>query len=104
MSYYLFITFNCTCLSRFLNLSLIDTLMEDISSTIILQNIRVLRQERKYSQEYMALRLTFSQNAYSKLERGLTRLTLERLAQIAEILGTTLSELIKEPVEEKAGE
>ncbi|QEC52054.1 helix-turn-helix protein [Anseongella ginsenosidimutans] len=76
--------------------------MEDISSTTILQNIRVLRQERKYSQEYMAFRLTFSQNAYSKLERGLTRLTLERLAQIAEILGTTLSELIKEPAEEKA--
>lgn len=62
-------------------------LMEDVSSSIILQNIRDLRQEKKYSQEYMALRLEISQNAYSKLERGITRLTLERMAQIAEILG-----------------
>ena len=71
--------------------------MEDISSTIILENIRTLRQERKYSQEYMAIRLSVSQNAYSKLERGLTRLTLERLSQIAEILGTTLAALVKGP-------
>lgn len=71
--------------------------MEDISSTIILENIRSLRQERKYSQEYMAIRLSVSQNAYSKLERGLTRLTLERLSQIAEILGTNLATLVKGP-------
>lgn len=70
--------------------------MEGISSNIILQNIRDLRQERKYSQEYMAHRLTFSQNAYSKLERGLTKLTLERLAQIAGILNTTVEDLLRE--------
>ena len=75
-------------------------LMEDISSSIILQNIRDLRQEKSYSQEYMAFKLTFSQNAYSKLERGVTRLTLERLAQIAEILETSIADLMQERVKQ----
>ncbi|HEY9559941.1 MAG TPA: helix-turn-helix transcriptional regulator [Anseongella sp.] len=69
--------------------------MGDTSSSIIRENIRHLRQEKRYSQEYMAICLTVSQNAYSKLERGLTRLTFERLSAIANILGTSAEELMR---------
>lgn len=48
--------------------------------------IRDIRLERNYSQEYLAIRLAISQNAYSKIELGYTKLTLERLLQIADVL------------------
>jgi len=70
--------------------------MEDLSSSVILENIRQIRHERRYSQEYMAISLTVSQNAYSKLERGRTKLTWDRLAEIANILETSMEELLKD--------
>jgi transcriptional regulator with XRE-family HTH domain len=49
-------------------------------------NIRKIREFRSYTQEYLAMKLGISQNAYSKIELAYTRITLERLIQIAEIL------------------
>lgn len=49
-------------------------------------NIRKIREYRDYTQEYLAMKLGISQNAYSKIELAYTRITLERLIQIAEIL------------------
>lgn len=49
-------------------------------------NIRKVREYREYTQEYLAVKLGISQNAYSKIELGYTRITLERLLQIAEVL------------------
>jgi transcriptional regulator with XRE-family HTH domain len=48
--------------------------------------IRNKREYRNYTQEYLAFKLHISQNAYSKIELGYTKITLERLFQIAEIL------------------
>jgi len=48
--------------------------------------IKRLRLERNYTQDYLALKLNISQNAYSKLELGHSKLSLERLMQIAEVL------------------
>jgi transcriptional regulator with XRE-family HTH domain len=48
--------------------------------------IRIQRVIKGYSQEYMANRLEISQNAYSKLERNETELSVKRLLQIASIL------------------
>ncbi|WPU99082.1 helix-turn-helix transcriptional regulator [Mucilaginibacter sp. cycad4] len=48
--------------------------------------IRVQRQLKNYSQEYMAFMLEISQPAYSKIERGETDLSLRRVYEIAEIL------------------
>jgi transcriptional regulator with XRE-family HTH domain len=48
--------------------------------------IRKKREFRNYTQEYLALKLHISQNAYSKIELGYTKITLERLFQIADIL------------------
>ena len=49
-------------------------------------NIRKVREYRNYTQDYLALKLGISQNAYSKIELAYTRITLERLIHIAQIL------------------
>ncbi|MDB5030131.1 helix-turn-helix transcriptional regulator [Mucilaginibacter sp.] len=60
----------------------------------IAASIRKKREFKNYSQEYMAYKLDISQNAYSKIELGYTKITLERLFQIAEVLDINVSELI----------
>lgn len=60
----------------------------------IAANIRHKREYRNYTQEYLALKLNISQNAYSKIELGYTKITVERLFQIAEILEFEVAELI----------
>jgi len=63
-------------------------------------NIRKIRETRNYTQEYLAVKLGISQNAYSKIELGYTKITLERLYQIANILEIDLVELLRsEPSE-----
>ena len=57
-------------------------------------NIRNKREELNYTQEYLAAKLNISQNAYSKIELGYTKITVERLFQIADILETDLTNLI----------
>jgi len=56
--------------------------------------IRKKREFRNYTQEYLALKLHISQNAYSKIELGYTKITLERLFQIADILEFDVVEFI----------
>ncbi|MBO9632725.1 MAG: helix-turn-helix transcriptional regulator [Chitinophagaceae bacterium] len=56
--------------------------------------IRTLRRNREYSQEYMALLLNISQNAYSRLENGKTPITIDRLYQISTILQTNPTSLL----------
>ncbi|QJD95572.1 helix-turn-helix transcriptional regulator [Mucilaginibacter robiniae] len=58
-------------------------------------NIRKLREYRNYTQEYLAMKLDISQNAYSKIELGYTKITLERLYQIANLLNIDPVELLK---------
>jgi transcriptional regulator with XRE-family HTH domain len=57
-------------------------------------NIRNARLFRNYSQEYLGLKLKISQNAYSKIELGMTRIGLERILMIADILEVDILELI----------
>ena len=60
----------------------------------IAANIRHKREYRNYTQEYLALKLSISQNAYSKIELGYTKITVERLFQIADVLEFDVVELI----------
>lgn len=60
----------------------------------IAANIRNKREYRNYTQEYLAFKLNISQNAYSKIELGYTKITVERLFQIAEVLEFDIAELI----------
>ncbi|MBX3101666.1 MAG: helix-turn-helix transcriptional regulator [Bacteroidetes bacterium] len=48
--------------------------------------IRMVRELRGYSQEYMADRMGISQTSYSRLESEATDLTLSRLDQVANVL------------------
>jgi transcriptional regulator with XRE-family HTH domain len=60
----------------------------------IAANIRNKREYRNYTQEYLAAKLDISQNAYSKIELGYTKITVERLFQIADVLGFDVADLI----------
>jgi len=60
----------------------------------IAANIRNKREYRNYTQEYLAAKLDISQNAYSKIELGYTKITVERLFQIADVLSFEVNELI----------
>lgn len=55
--------------------------------------IRKLRELNHLTQEYMAEKLDISVNGYSKIERGLTKLSAEKLEQIADIFHINVSEL-----------
>ena len=56
--------------------------------------LRLLREFRNYSQEYVAKKLGITQNTYSRVENNQTRITTERLHQIAEILNVPVGELV----------
>lgn len=60
----------------------------------VASSIRRKREELNYTQDYLAAKLNISQNAYSKIELGYTKITLDRLFQIADILEIELSELV----------
>lgn len=49
------------------------------------QKIRALREIKQWSQEEMAEKLHMSLNGYAKIERGETKLTLDKLEQIANL-------------------
>jgi len=50
------------------------------------QKIKKIRELRNYSQDYMAERLGISQVSYSRIEKGQTKLDLQRMQQIAAVL------------------
>ena len=68
-------------------------------------NIRKVREFRNYTQDYLAAKLDISQNAYSKIELGYSKITLDRLFQIAKILEVEVTQLLYfEPTKfERAG-
>ncbi|KAA2243006.1 helix-turn-helix transcriptional regulator [Chitinophaga agrisoli] len=64
---------------------------------MIAETIRKLRLERSLTQEYVALELGISQNAYCKIENGQVQLTIDRLQKIAAVLDTSLTALFNYP-------
>ncbi len=61
----------------------------------IVTNIRRTRERLNYTQDYLAMRMNVSQNAYSKIELGYSKLTLARLMEICAILEVPVSEMIE---------
>ena len=57
-------------------------------------NIRKVREYRNYTQDYLAAKLEISQNAYSKIELGYSKITLDRLFHIAQILEVEVTQLL----------
>lgn len=62
---------------------------------IAFDTIRELREEKRWSQEEMAERLGMSKNGYAKIERGESSPNVERLNQIAQVLGVDLIDILK---------
>ena len=58
------------------------------------ERIKHLREMRNYSQEYLASKLNISQRAYSKLETGETKLSVDNLFKIAETLETSINNVL----------
>lgn len=56
--------------------------------------IRKVREYKNYSQEYLASKIGISQNAYSKIELGYSKITLDRLFHIANLLDVDTQELM----------
>ncbi|WP_257658363.1 helix-turn-helix domain-containing protein [Parapedobacter lycopersici] len=60
----------------------------------ILVRIKELRKHRGWSQSEMAERLNVALKTYQNLESGITRIDIERLGQVASILGVELIDLL----------
>lgn len=58
------------------------------------QNIRTFREKQDISQETMAEQLNMSLSGYGKIERGVTKLNMDKLQKIAQILQVDIIELI----------
>lgn len=63
---------------------------------IVRERIRMARLGKGYSQEYIATQLNISQRAYCKVECGHTKLTVDRLLEIALILELDCRDLLSE--------
>lgn len=62
---------------------------------LIVRAIRQRRESLNYSQEYMAAKMAIGQNAYSKIELGSSKLTVERLLDICELLELDAGRLLQ---------
>ncbi|MDO5058615.1 MAG: helix-turn-helix transcriptional regulator [Neisseria sp.] len=58
------------------------------------ERIRLMREQKSWTQEDMADKLDLSVNGYARIERGETRLNIPRLEQIAEIFDIDILELL----------
>jgi transcriptional regulator with XRE-family HTH domain len=67
----------------------------DLKIEFMLTSIRETRLMKNYKQEYVAARINFSQNAYSKIECGKTRLTVRALYEIAAVLEINAADILR---------
>ena len=57
--------------------------------------LRLLREVHNYTQEYVAGVLDISQNTYSLIEKGETKITIDRLAKLAGLYKMEVADLIR---------
>jgi len=63
-------------------------------------NIRKTREFKGYTQDYLAAKIGISQNAYSKIELGYSKISIDRLFEISILLGVDATALISTPTAE----
>lgn len=63
-------------------------------ATTIKNKIRNIRELKNYTQEYMAERLGVTQAGYSKIEKGKTSLSYDKLVEIGRILDVSVEDII----------
>lgn len=59
-------------------------------------NIRIMRENLGFSQEYMATQLSITQQAYSSVEKNAEKITIKRLKDIAKIFDVKMITLLDE--------
>jgi len=64
--------------------------------TIIYRNIRKIRIEKNFTQEYMAEEMSISQTYYSKIERGEKDITLSQIVKITKIFNIDTETLFEQ--------
>lgn len=57
--------------------------------------LKLLREVHNYTQEYVADTLEISQNTYSLMEKGETKLTIDRLDRLAKLYNMDVVDLIR---------
>ena len=57
-------------------------------------NLRRLRKEKEYSQEYLAAKLDVTRQTISKWENGTAMPDLKKLVELAELFGVTMDALL----------
>ena len=58
--------------------------------------LRIFREFRNYSQEYIAEKLGITQNAYSRIETNQTKITADRIQRLAELLEISVADLLSD--------
>lgn len=71
-----------------------DPKSQRIMATTIKNKIKNIRELKNYTQEYMAERLGVTQAGYSKIEKGKTSLSYEKLVEIGRILDVSVEDII----------
>lgn len=61
---------------------------------MVLQHLKHLRKEKKYTQDYISNFLGISRGKYAKLENGFNSLDLENIVKLAKLYNTTVEELL----------
>jgi transcriptional regulator with XRE-family HTH domain len=67
---------------------------EDDAMNNIGQKIKMIRELRNYTRNYVASELKISLNTYGKIERDEANLTIQRLSRIAKILNVGVTTII----------
>lgn len=67
-----------------------------LSRMEIYERIRAVRLAKNLTQEYMAAQLNIDVANYGRLERGKSKIDVERLKRVADILEVSLEELVSE--------
>jgi transcriptional regulator with XRE-family HTH domain len=67
-----------------------------LSRMEIYERIRSIRLAKNLTQEYMAEQLDIDVANYGRLERGKSKIDIERLKRIADILSVSLEEMVSE--------
>ncbi|OYU79271.1 MAG: hypothetical protein CFE23_14890 [Flavobacterium sp. BFFFF1] len=73
----------------------------------VLKTIRMVRIEKNYSQDFMAMKLNMSQSYYGRIENGKATLTFKTFCQILHVLDVDYLDFfvkIKEQERKKAGQ
>ena len=63
----------------------------------ITSNVKRIREQKDYSQDYMAVNMGISQSKYSRIESGEAKFSMIDLQKIADLLETDISEFLDAP-------